>query len=188
MKKCTKCPETNPSAFYKDKSSPDGYKYICKPCDNKRRLAQAQANPEPRLIASRKFYHANIEEERARGRSYASANPEKAKLRSSKHYQENLKEIATYGRQYRLKYPEKNCAKSNKYRAGGLSRTPKCLSELQLDHIKLFYEASMQMTKETGIQFHVDHIVPLKGKIVSGLHVPWNLRVIPAEENLKKTQ
>jgi hypothetical protein len=43
-----------------------------------------------------------------------------------------------------------------------------------------------RLTRETGIQHHVDHVIPLKGRLVSGLHVVENLRVIPGKENLAK--
>ena len=64
--------------------------------------------------------------------------------------------------------------------------TPPWLTEAHQEAIKDFYKESARLTQETGIAHHVDHIVPLRGKNVSGLHVPWNLQILTADENYIK--
>lgn len=64
---------------------------------------------------------------------------------------------------------------------------PSWLNEEQLKQIQEIYKERDLIVLKTGIPHHVDHIVPLKGESVSGLHVPWNLRVIPAKDNMVKS-
>jgi 5-methylcytosine-specific restriction endonuclease McrA len=65
--------------------------------------------------------------------------------------------------------------------------TPPWLSRKQKSEIRQIYQVAITMTQTTGEQYVVDHIVPLRSEEVCGLHVPWNLRVITQEENLKKS-
>ena len=65
--------------------------------------------------------------------------------------------------------------------------TPPWLTRKQKSEIRQLYQIAITMTQTTGEQYVVDHIVPLRGESVCGLHVPWNLRVITQEENLKKS-
>lgn len=74
-------------------------------------------------------------------------------------------------------------ARSAKHRA---RKKHACPAWASLDEIKAKYAERDRLERETGIPHHVDHIVPLGGKNVCGLHVPWNLRVIPANENRSK--
>jgi hypothetical protein len=65
--------------------------------------------------------------------------------------------------------------------------TPIWLTQQQKSEMRQLYQIAITMTKTTGEQYVVDHIVPLRSEVVCGLHVPWNLRVIPRQENLLKS-
>jgi len=68
-----------------------------------------------------------------------------------------------------------------------IQRTPSWLSDDELWMIEQAYELAALRTKMFGFAWHVDHVIPLCGKKVSGLHTPYNLQVIPAVENLRKS-
>lgn len=84
------------------------------------------------------------------------------------------------------RYAEKWRAMVAKRRAAKLRATPPWLSDFHewvLGEIYHLVEVRSQMT---GFAWHADHIIPLQSESVCGLHVPWNLRVIPAAENRSK--
>jgi len=102
---------------------------------------------------------------------YRDLNPTKAKKWAKQSYKNNK---PAYFARSRLRQTRQ------------LQRTPSWLSNEQLLEIQNFYKERDRLTDTTGIVHHVDHIIPLRGSNVSGLHVPWNLRVIPYYENLSK--
>lgn len=73
-----------------------------------------------------------------------------------------------------------------KYRAVKLQRTPKWLTEEQVKEIKEFYKMAKELEKVFPWKQEVDHIIPLQGNNVSGLHVPYNLQIIPLNRNRSK--
>ncbi len=75
---------------------------------------------------------------------------------------------------------------TTKYYVNKFLATPKWLTIEQLAQIESVYILATNLEKQTGVKYHVDHIIPLQGKDVCGLHVPWNLQAIPATQNLQK--
>lgn len=87
---------------------------------------------------------------------------------------------------YRISNTEKISALNAKRRAAKLHRVPKWSSTADQRFIAALYAHSQRITRCLGIQFHVDHIIPLQGQTVSGLHIPSNLQVISSSLNLSK--
>ena len=187
MKKCCSCKvQKDLTEFYKNRAQKDGFATSCKTCDKAASLKWAKENPE-RI--------------NARNAIWAKNNPEKSRERVKRWRLNNLERVRAAGRALRERNIEA-CKKSmakwqaanrhivvyhmSKRRAAKLNASPKWLSPSDLEAIKEFYKMAKIKTAETGIKHNVDHIVPLQGKTVSGLHVPWNLQVIPAKENFSK--
>lgn len=80
----------------------------------------------------------------------------------------------------------KKNALTKKRSAAKLLRTPSWLSESHYKNIEQFYTDATYLTYYTKTKFEVDHIIPLQGELISGLHVPWNLQLLTESENCKK--
>lgn len=101
-------------------------------------------------------------------------------------YYTNLELNREARRNYYAQTKQSYYVRKAKRRASILSRTPLWLTQEDFDTISLFYQIAKIKQEITGIPHEVDHIVPLQGKTVSGLHVPCNLQVITRTENRSK--
>lgn len=162
------CTEINPQkidSFVKDTRYKDGYQNRCKSCQKTYDAKRFETKREVILQQSREYYAANIEVARAMRALWRAVNKEYAR---------------TYGKKYRRENPGKELAKARKYVLSKISRTPKWLTKEEIKEMTRIYETCPE-------GYEVDHIVPLQGKNVSGLHVPWNLQHLTIEANRKKS-
>jgi hypothetical protein len=179
LKKCSKCKqEKDKESFYANKRVKDGLNTFCILChkaDNVARKAKNRADPVFRKaeLLYKKEYRERTVEQRT---NYMNEWREKNKTHTLE-----------YGKQYRAKNRAHYTFLTQKRKIALLNRTPKWLSEDDLWLIKEIYELANLRSSVTNVRWHVDHIIPLRGKNVSGLHVPQNLRVITWKENQKKT-
>lgn len=122
--------------------------------------------------------------ENARKKKWRAANPDKLSEQNKRWAEKDparrrMHNRKSYKRHYAQK-PEYYAAKTNKRRRG-MKEWP--CSEIEKLMIKYRYQDARRLSKETGVKYHVDHIIPLaKG----GPHLPWNLQVITKDENLSK--
>lgn len=133
------------------------------------------------LTYNKAKYHADPE--------YRAARHAYGRDHSSKKYASN-NEFRQYVRAknsaWRVNNKDRAAAFARNYKAAKLNRTPGWLNEDDFWLMEQAYKLAQMRNESTGLKWHVDHIIPLQGTNVSGLHVPTNLQVIPAKANLSK--
>jgi hypothetical protein len=209
-KKCTRCLiEKSLDSFAKRSASADGLMYTCRDCNKKYQRDNSEAirakkkeyydanrdsiledkskyyiEKSDSIKSKRKnYYHQNKDKCAEQMKSYREANPEKIKQLQKDYIDKNREEIRKKRSAYQKTNIELFNAHSAKRRAYKLKATVGWTDDAI---IKSLYAAAKTISENTGILHHVDHVVPLKSKYVCGLHVPCNLQIIPASENLSK--
>jgi hypothetical protein len=165
-------------------------------CIECRRLAENaryRKEPEKTKAKTAKKYRANAEALREKRRAAYAANRDAekavARLRSAEWRTKNPTHegVKAAKARYKAANPGKVRADTAKRRTAKMHRTPAWLTADDLWMIEQAYDLAALRTKIFGFSWHVDHVLPLQGKKVSGLHVPNNLQVIPWADNVSKS-
>lgn len=134
--------------------------------------------------ASKKHYQANKQRHDQLSLAYYYANKAARSVAMAKWYLDNKEIVGANVAAYRAAHPGFVAAKQAKRRAQELRATP---AWADLDAIKRIYAKAARLSRETGIPHHVDHIIPLQGRLVCGLHIEGNLQILPAADNISKS-
>ena len=159
MKTCNKCCVEKPTTeFYKKTTAKDGLFWWCRDCHK-----TYVKNKYALAYADQAF----ATKENKRVQEYYKSNPDK----DIRVWPTGAKAIANVV----------------KYRNGKEKRTPKWLNADDIWMMEEAYILAALRTKIFGFAWEVDHTIPLRGKLASGLHVPHNLQVIPKVDNRNKS-
>ena len=150
-------------------------------------LVWREKNRDELLLKKKQYYEGNKVSLLKKQKEYAETNKDTIKIRRRAYRKPNWNSILAKKREYVKKNPAKMNVKLAARRAKKLQRTPPWLSKEDIKQIIAIYKESNRLTRQSSIKHHVDHIIPLVGENVSGLHVPTNLQILTATENYKKS-
>ena len=164
-KVCTKCSLEKPlDAFNKDKYKKDGYMHHCKEC-------------------KKEYYNKNREAIAKQRVGYRQKNRERLVAQTKEWCKNNKERHYVTSREWKKNNRDKCTAHSAKRRAAKLNATPAWANQEKIDYV---YYCRDLVNKVYGGDCEVDHIAPLQGKHVCGLHVHNNLQLLSAKANRSK--
>jgi hypothetical protein len=170
MRTCKKCLVNKELIEFKKHSN--GHRHTCKKCQ----YAMEMENP---------IAHANRIARMQRYRDSEQGKEKAKQYESSPQGKENRKNAVKKYENTLAGYLNKRTTVA-KRRAARIQRTPSWLTDFDKLKIKCMYSIATMLTRENKEEWTVDHIIPLQGKLASGLHVPNNLQVMRGSENYSK--
>lgn len=184
MKTCTKCGQVKSfECFNRMSSKSDALRPACIDCTRAANAAYRAATRESLLAKKREYAQQNKDREKQRRDAWRAIHRQREKEQQRQYRDVNRDKLAEYIKKYAKQNPGKMQAITSKRRASKRNQTP-----VWADHAKIaeIYDFAREF-KEAGFDVHVDHIVPISGRNVSGFHVENNLRVCLAKHNLRKS-
>ena len=179
LKQCSKCKQNkDTSLFYANARMRDGLHSFCIVCHKISTQARKKiTRADPAVQEQERLYRASY---RAKRKHFCNELTRQWR-------QANADYVRQYSKEYRQGNKGLLAYLCQKRKIDILNRTPKWLTNDDFWMMSEAYELAALRTSMLGFSWHVDHEIPLRGKFVSGLHVPTNLRVIPAVDNQRKT-
>ena len=199
MKKCSKCGVIKEHrGFGRCATRADGLQCWCKECKrehylaNKRRILEKQReyNAAHREVRHQRrveqwaaMTDAEKDADRERLRVWREANRDRHRAKNAAWRRDNIEKARESARKWNRLNRGKRCAAWAAYIAAKLQRTPAWADKKLIEEFYAYAALLQELFKEP---FHVDHVIPLRGETVSGLHVENNLQILTACENTRK--
>lgn len=198
-KTCTSCHlYFSLDQFYRKNTGKFGRQEKCKKCSATYAKVQNKKHKNKRQARALQYYKENQEKKKYQQKQYRLNNQEKVKQQRKKYYEKHRSKLLEQKKEYyhnnksdikekRKLYVEQNRHKVNaahiKRKVQKKQATPPWADLQKIEHV---YWVCNFISEITGIKHHVDHVHPLLGKTICGLHVHTNLQILTAEENMKK--
>lgn len=185
---CSKCKDSlNLTDFSKNKSMKDGLCNQCKSCSKARGNTYYYSDPDRESERKKAYRLQNSEYVKSLESDYRSRNRDRIREGYRNWYTKNSKYTNFKNKLWRNANRDLSRSYSAKRRSLKLQAYPPWISEIDKMQIEDLYTLAKMRSEVMGKEYHIDHVHPINHHLVCGLHIPGNLQILTAEQNLSKS-